>query len=70
MNPQKTLVETQRDSRADGAERIERLFVRWREQGDRRAREELIERFMPLARKLASRYRNPHEPFDDLSRWP
>ncbi len=42
------------------------LFVRWREHGDRRAREELIARFMPLARKLASRYRNPHEPFDDL----
>jgi RNA polymerase sigma-B factor len=42
------------------------LFRRWHEQGDRWAREELIANFMPLARKLASRYRNPHEPFDDL----
>ncbi len=42
------------------------LFRRWHEHGDRRAREELIASFMPLARKMASRYRNPHEPFDDL----
>src|SRR5665213_226368 len=66
MNPQKPLVETQHESSVERDERVARLFVRWREHGDRRAREELIERFMPLARKLASRYRNPHEPFDDL----
>ena len=42
------------------------LFRRWHEHGDRRAREQLIANFMPLARKLALRYRNPHEPFDDL----
>lgn len=45
---------------------IKALFRRWREHGDRRAREELIARFMPLARRLASRYRNPHETFEDL----
>jgi RNA polymerase sigma-B factor len=45
---------------------VQRLFARWREHDDRAAREELIERFMPLARKLAARYRNPHESLDDL----
>ena len=42
------------------------LFVRWQEDGDQRAREELVERFLPLARKLARRYSGAHEPFDDL----
>jgi RNA polymerase sigma-B factor len=26
----------------------------------------LVERYLPLARQLANRYRSPHEPFDDL----
>ncbi len=34
--------------------------------GDRRAREELATRFMPLARSLALRYQRSGEPFDDL----
>lgn len=34
--------------------------------GDRRARAELVERYMPLARRLAMRYRNSGEPVDDL----
>ncbi len=42
------------------------LAARWRHRGDRRAREELVERFLPLARKLASRYSSPREPLDDL----
>lgn len=42
------------------------LFVRWQKHGDRRAREELAERFLPLARKLARRYSGAREPFDDL----
>ena len=41
------------------------LFERLR-RGDRRAREDLIERFLPLARKLAARYIRSGEPFDDL----
>jgi RNA polymerase sigma-B factor len=43
------------------------LFVRWQQHGDQRAREELVERFMPLARKLARRYAGAREPFEDLS---
>jgi RNA polymerase sigma-B factor len=42
------------------------LFERWRRSGDRRARDELIERFLPLARKLARRYASSSEPYDDL----
>lgn len=34
--------------------------------GDRRAREELIERFLPLARSVARRYERPREPLEDL----
>ena len=47
---------------ADSAE----LFRRWRGRQDRWARGQLIERFLPLARKLAHRYRGAHEPYDDL----
>jgi RNA polymerase sigma-B factor len=42
------------------------LFVRWQRDGDARAREELVRRFLPLARKLARRYSGAHEPFEDL----
>jgi RNA polymerase sigma-B factor len=42
------------------------LFSRWRRNRDRRARNLLIERFLPLARKLARRYTASNEPYDDL----
>jgi RNA polymerase sigma-B factor len=42
------------------------LFIRWQKHHDQRAREELVERFLPLARKLARRYAGPREPFEDL----
>jgi len=42
------------------------LFARWRTHGDRRARDELVRRFLPLARKLARRYGGAREPFEDL----
>ncbi|HEX5620350.1 MAG TPA: SigB/SigF/SigG family RNA polymerase sigma factor [Solirubrobacteraceae bacterium] len=42
-----------------------RLFARYRRTGNQDAREELVERFLPLARRLAARYREGHE-YDDL----
>jgi RNA polymerase sigma-B factor len=42
------------------------LFERWQQRGDRRARDELVERYMPLARRLARRYLGAREPFEDL----
>jgi RNA polymerase sigma-B factor len=44
----------------------EELFVRWQRHGDANAREELVRRFLPLARKLARRYSGAREPFEDL----
>ena len=42
------------------------LFHRWQDLREVRARDQLIERFLPLARKLARRYASANEPFDDL----
>ena len=42
------------------------LFERWRVHRDREARDELIARFLPLARKLARRYAQSSEPYEDL----
>ena len=47
-------------------EKADQLFVRWRRHGDELAREELVRRFMPLARSLARRYEHSSEPFEDL----
>jgi len=44
---------------------LDELFVRWQQTCDQCARTQLVERFMPLARKLARRYAG-REPFDDL----
>ncbi len=42
------------------------LFARWQQDGDRSARDELVKRYLPLARKLARRYNGAREPFEDL----
>jgi RNA polymerase sigma-B factor len=44
----------------------QRLFLRYQREGDTTARDELIERFLPLARKLARRYERASEPLEDL----
>ncbi len=43
-----------------------RQLWRRRTAGDPAARDELIRCYLPLARRLASRYRSRNEPFDDL----
>jgi RNA polymerase sigma-B factor len=43
-----------------------RLLERFHHEGDRAAREALVERFLPLARQLARRYQRGSEPLDDL----
>ena len=46
--------------------REHKLAVRYHHEGDLAAREELVQRFMPLARDLALRYSYTDEPVDDL----
>jgi RNA polymerase sigma-B factor len=46
--------------------RERRLFDHYRSRGDLAARDELVERFLPLAARLARRYHRGAEPLDDL----
>jgi RNA polymerase sigma-B factor len=48
------------------APRLETLFRRWQRDGDEAAREALVRQFLPLARKLARRYAQSSEPYEDL----
>jgi RNA polymerase sigma-B factor len=43
-----------------------RLFARYRERDEQTARDALVERFLPLATKLARRYHRGNEPLEDL----
>ena len=43
-----------------------RLLERYHQRGDRAARDELVQRLLPLARRIARRYRRSDEPLDDL----
>ena len=52
--------------RSEDPRRTLELILRWQQQGDERACEQLCLQYMPLARGLALRYRNPHEPVEDL----
>ena len=52
--------------RAEARARERVLLVRYHDEGDLAARQELIERFLPLARDLALRYTYTDEPFDNL----
>jgi RNA polymerase sigma-B factor len=56
-----------RNGRLAGEVETNVLVERWRNHGDEMAREELFVRFLPLARRLAARYTNPHEPIEDLA---
>ena len=54
------------DERAARAKEDRRLLIRYHEHGDPAAREQLVERFLPLARQLARRYQRGGEQLDDL----
>jgi RNA polymerase sigma-B factor len=45
----------------------DQLFVRWQRDGDPAAREQLVARYLPLARSLARRYAGSREPLEDLN---
>jgi RNA polymerase sigma-B factor len=40
--------------------------LRWRDRGDPTVRDELVRRFMPLARRLAGNWAGPGDPLEDL----
>jgi RNA polymerase sigma-B factor len=46
--------------------RADRLLLQRAHAGDQHAREQLVQRFLPLARQLARRYQRAGEPLDDL----
>src|SRR3712207_5994647 len=55
--------------RSTGAARAQedrRLLLRYHRRGDHAAREELVRRMLPLARRMARRYHRSDESFDDL----
>jgi RNA polymerase sigma-B factor len=54
------------EDRAARAQEDRRLLVRYHREGDITAREQLVERFLPLARQLARRYQRGGEQLDDL----
>ena len=60
-----TLTRTRAGDRARRQRQDHRLALR-QQRGEPGARRELIERYMPLARSLALRYRRASEPLDDL----
>jgi RNA polymerase sigma-B factor len=54
------------EDRTARAQEDRRLLVRYHEHADPIAREQLVERFLPLARQLARRYQRGGEQLDDL----
>jgi len=54
------------DGGVSRAQEDRRLLLRYHRHGDQAAREELVARLLPLARRMARRYRRSDEPLDDL----
>jgi RNA polymerase sigma-B factor len=53
-------------SASERAREDRRLLRRYHQDGEVAARDELVSRFLPLARQLARRYQRGNEPLDDL----
>jgi RNA polymerase sigma-B factor len=60
--------EAKADARAvaDRARGDRALLIRWQRDRDETARDELVRRLLPLARRMARRYRRADDPLDDL----
>jgi RNA polymerase sigma-B factor len=54
------------EARGTRAQEDRRLLIRYHREGDPAAREQLVQRFLPLARQLARRYQRGGEQLDDL----
>jgi RNA polymerase sigma-B factor len=54
------------DPRSTRSREDRELFQRYLRDGEPAARDQLVERFLPLARQLARRYQRAEEPLDDL----
>jgi len=54
------------EQRSARAQEDRELFVKYLRDGQPQARDQLVERFLPLARQLARRYQRAEEPLDDL----
>ncbi|MHB8657972.1 MAG: SigB/SigF/SigG family RNA polymerase sigma factor [Solirubrobacteraceae bacterium] len=61
-----TLTQTATLSAGRGSADPRIQFDRWCKVGDRRSQDELITRYLPLAHRLARRYVQSGEPYDDL----
>src|SRR3954469_13749154 len=55
------------EQRAARSAQDRRLLERYHHAGDQAARDQLVERFLPLARQLARRYQRGGEQLDDLN---
>lgn len=66
--PEQRKAEAKAEARAvaDRARGDRALLVRWQRDRDETARDELIRRLLPLARRMARRYRRADDPLDDL----
>jgi len=53
-------------ARRSRAQEDRRLLIRYHRHGDQSARDELVERLLPLAKRMARRYKRSDEPLDDL----
>ena len=66
-DPTGSLAEPQEEaSPSERAQEDRRLLRLYHHDGEVGARDELVERFLPLARQLARRYQRGNEPLDDL----